>query len=238
MTGDAPPPAAPHITAIERADRRGRRIRLILEDGDVFELALEVAERLGLGVGDPVDAALRAHLTDDDLRWRIRDAALGFLSYRPRSRLETQRRLRERGFPSAAVERCLDTLVEQGLLDDKAFAQAFVRDRLRLRPRGPARLRNELRGKGVAPETAADAIMQGFAEEGTTEAALAVEAALKWLRGRGSREREALISPSFSAEREGALRRLLGFLKRRGFGGEAVRKAVEAVDADAAGRGS
>jgi hypothetical protein len=63
-----------------------------------------------------------------------------------------------------------------------------------------------------------------------SDESLAVAAALKWLAGSGSRNRAALASTRFGDERDAALRRLVGFLKRRGFGGEAVRRAVAAVD--------
>jgi regulatory protein len=101
-------------------------------------------------------------LVDDDLRWRAREAALAFLAYRPRSRGETQRRLYGK-FPPAIVHACLDQLAAEGLLDDGAFADAFVRDRLLLRPRGPARLRDELRGKGVGGDVAQAAVTRGLA---------------------------------------------------------------------------
>jgi len=225
-----PPPSAPCVAAIAPVDRRGRRVGVELADGTGLELALEVVERAGLGPGDPVDAELRARLLDADLRWRARAPALGFLAHRPRSRGETQRRLHAAAFPPAVIRTCLDQLAADGLLDDGAFADAFVRDRLHLRPRGPARLREELRGRGVEREVADAAVQRGLAEAGVSDESLAVAVALRWLAGRGARERDALASARFGDPRDAALRRLIGFLQRRGFGGEAVRRAVAAVD--------
>jgi regulatory protein len=235
--------AARRVAALVAVDRRGRRVRVELESGEPFgdtdapddrdslELALEVIERAGLGCGDPVDDALRARLLDDDLRWRARDVALGFLAYRPRSRGEVRRRLKTAAFPPAVIEACLDRLAADGLLDDGAFAAAFVRDRLRLKPKGPARLRDELRKRGVDGTVVETAIRDGLAEAGQTDESIAVSVALRWLNGRGAREREALASGRFGEARDAALHRLIGFLRRRGFGGEAVRSAVAAVDA-------
>jgi regulatory protein len=224
------PPAARLVAQITPLDRRGRRVRVGLDDGTGLELALEVVERAGLGAGDPVDEALCARLVDDELRWRARNTALGFLAHRPRSRAETQRRLQRAAFPPKIVHACLDQLAADGLLDDGAFADAFVRDRLHLRPRGPARLEQELRGRGVGGAEAEAAVARGLADAGVSDESLAIEAALKWLRGKGARERDALVSARFGPDRDSALRRLIGFLKRRGFGGEAVRSALAAVD--------
>jgi regulatory protein len=224
------PSATRRVLTIAPLDRRGRRVRVELDDGAALELALEVVERTGLGPGDPVDEELSARLVDDDVRWRARDTALGFLAYRPRSRGETQRRLYSAGFPAAVVRACLDQLAADGLLDDGALADAFVRDRLLLRPRGAARLRDELRGRGVEREVADAAVTRGLAQAGTSDEALAVEVALAWVARRAARDRDALASARFGDERDAALRRLVGFLKRRGFGGDAVRRAVAAVD--------
>ena len=224
------PPPTRQVATLIPLDRRGARVRVTFEDGTDVELALEVVERAGLGPGDPVDEALHARLVDEDLQWRARDSALAFLAHRPRTRGETRRRLDAAGFPAPVARRCVDRLAAEGLLDDGAFADAFVRARLHHRPRGPARLRDELRGRGVEREIADEAVARGFVDAGWTDASLAVEVALKWLAGRGTRDRAALASARFGDERDAALRRLVGFLKRRGFGGDAVRAAVAAVD--------
>jgi regulatory protein len=224
------PAPARRVAKIAPLDRRGRRVRVELDDGSALELALEVVERAGVGPGDPVDDEFAARLVDDDLRWRARDTALAFLAHRPRSRGETQRRLHSAGFPGAVIRACLDQLAAERLLDDDALADAFVRGRLHARPRGAARLRDELRGRGVDREVADAAVARGFADVGTSDEAIAVEVALDWLAGRGARNRDALASARFGDERDAALRRLVGFLKRRGFGGDAVRGAVAAVD--------
>jgi regulatory protein len=221
---------APRVVSLAPLDRRGLRVRVELDDGGGLELALEIVERAGLGPGDPIDGELAARLLDDDVHWRARETALAFLAHRPRSQGETRRRLSAAGFGPAVVRACLGTLAADGLLDDRAFAEAFVRDRLHLRPRGPARLRHELRGRGVEREVADAAVARGLADAGSSDESLAVEAALEWLGGRGPRERDALASARFGRERDGALRRLVGFLERRGFGGDAVRRAVAAVD--------
>jgi hypothetical protein len=85
----------------------------------------------------------------------------------------------------------------------------------------------------------------------TSDEALAVAAALRWLRGKGARERDALAgaagaSPSDRAPigqrwfgrlgatpRAAAIRRLTNFLRGRGFGSDAVRVAIAAAEAEA-----
>src|SRR5882757_7519157 len=53
-------------------------------------------------------------------------AAARFLEVRPRSVVEVRRRLRSAGYAAALIERAVERLVELGLLDDAAFARAWV----------------------------------------------------------------------------------------------------------------
>jgi regulatory protein len=227
--GDAPPRASTRVRSVDPLDAKGLRARVTLEDGSVLEVATEVLERSGFGAGDPVDDADRARLVHEDTRWQLREAALSLLATRPRSRQELARRLRGKGFARALVDDCLSGLAARQLVDDGAFAHAFLRDRLRLRPKGGRRLTQELREKGVDPAAAEQAVAEVFAEQGVSEEALALDAARAWLRRQNVDVQTALTGPARSPERIRALRRLQGFLARRGFTGELVRQASSAV---------
>jgi regulatory protein len=192
-----------------------------------LEVALEALERLTLGVGDPLPPNRRHHLLSADADVRVREAALNLLSYRARTRTELRRKLLGKQFPPSRVDPCLDRLEERGLLDDRAVAAAFVRDRLRLRPKGPRRLTAELRAKGVDGDLAQNVVAQVLVDEGTTENDLARELALGWLGRQGAGVVQALVAPGRSPESEKARRRLHGYLGRRGFGGEALRTAMD-----------
>ena len=198
-----------------------------------IELALDVMERSGIHVGDDVTAKDLAQLQEDDRKWRVRQAALHLLSYRPRAEQELRRRLRSKGFPHALVEWCLRLLEEQGLIDDHAFASAFVRSRIRLRPRGRFRLAQELRQKGVSAEVAEQAIDRAFDSEDTSERALACAAARSWLSRQGPALTESLAGTDSSKERERARQRLHAFLSRRGFGLDVIRVGMEEAEIDA-----
>lgn len=206
----------------------GERVRLYLGGSDepAAELALDLFMRAGLASGDQVSDAELRELTTEDETYRARAAALNLLAHRARSREELRSRLDRKEFPEPVVQTTLGWLEERGYVDDRAFAEAFVRDRLRLKPRGRFGLLRELGRKGVAPEVAEAAIGAVMAAEGVDEEALAREAAGAWAR----KNRSALRKASRSKEgRLGARRRLYGHLARRGFAPDAVRAAIAAV---------
>lgn len=84
----------------------------------------------------------------------VLDAAARFLETRSRSIEELRRHLVGAAFPPPLIEQAIARLVELGMLDDRAFAAAWVESRDRSRPRGQTALRRELALKGVDRDTA------------------------------------------------------------------------------------
>lgn len=145
------------------------------------------------------------------------DKALELLSFRARSESELEGRLRRAGHTPDATAAALRRCRELGYLDDRSFALALVRDRLRLKPKGRRALRSELYRKGIDRDLAETAIDEGFAEAGVDEAGLARRLAGK--RMKALRRLEGDV----------ARRRLTSYLARRGFPPPVVHAAV--VDA-------
>ncbi|HEX5724865.1 MAG TPA: regulatory protein RecX, partial [Longimicrobiaceae bacterium] len=179
------------ITALDPQLSRPDRVNLHLDGAFHAALAADVVYAERLHVGDELDAARLAAVTAADQAWRAREAALLLLSYRPRSAGELRRRLAENGFPAEVAEACVAGLVESGVVDDSAFAELFVRDRVRLRPHGRRRLARELRARGVEPEAARSAIDEVLAREETGDLELARRAAAKWRPRPGEDPRKA-----------------------------------------------
>jgi regulatory protein len=116
----------------------------------------------------PAEARARRAAVDDPAA--VLDAAARFLEARPRSETEVRRRLRDAGYREDLVEGAIARLLDLGMLDDVAFARAWVESRDRARPRGARALRDELRRKGV-PGEAIEAALAGreAAATGTDE---------------------------------------------------------------------
>ncbi len=75
---------------------------------------------------------------------------------RPRAALALA--LRKRGIPDEVAETVLDRFTDVGLIDDEAYAQAFVATKQRDRGLGASALRTELRRKGVDDDVVAGAV--------------------------------------------------------------------------------
>jgi regulatory protein len=99
-------------------------------------------------------ARLESHAAETDPAV-VLNAAARYLEQRSRSIDEVRRHLNEAKFPGPLIEEAVARLVELGMLDDRAFAQAWVESRDRARPRGVQALRRELGLKGIDRETVA-----------------------------------------------------------------------------------
>lgn len=106
---------------------------------------------------------------DTDPEDAARQACLAMLAARPRTRAQLSQGLRRRGFPPGASEAVLSRLAEVGLVDDAAFARAWVETRRHSRGLSSQRLASELRRRGVeAADTQAALSVFGPGDEEET----------------------------------------------------------------------
>ncbi len=75
--------------------------------------------------------------------------SLKFLGPRARSTREVFENLRRKGFDEKTVTETIEILKNENLLDDRAFAAAFVENRETFRPRSRFALQQELYRKGI-----------------------------------------------------------------------------------------
>lgn len=153
------------ITALEPQKRNKERVNVYLDGEFAFGLNLLDAARLHHGqlLSDAEIDALR----ERDGTAQAYDRAVNFLSYRARSIAEIRQNLTEKEIDEAVIETVIARLTEQGYVDDRAFAQLWIRNRQEFKPLGVRALRYELREKGIAP----DIIDECLAEIDSTEAA-------------------------------------------------------------------
>ncbi len=232
-----PTRASFHAVQITRIEHRANDTVGLFVEGEPearLEVPLDVYLESGLAPGDELSAGRLDELRDRGEVARAREGALALLAHRARAREELRRRLRRKDFDDVVIDRVLAWLTDRGYVDDHAFAEAFVRDRLRLRPRGPFALARELRDRGVSPETAQGAIDRVMAAEGLDEADLVRDAAEAWIR----KNRSTLRAVDNRKDRLRARRKLYGHLARRGFSGDLIRPAIERVLEDHAGGSS
>lgn len=174
--------------------------------------------RAGSGAGAEGDAVGGAEQAkaDRDPAQQARDICLRQLAVRPRTRAELATVLQRRGIADEVAAQVLDRYAEVGMIDDAAFASAWVNSRHHGKGLARRSLANELRRRGVDSESA-DAALDEIDDD--TEAATARALADRKLR-------------TMTGDPASVFRRVLGMLARKGYpAGVAVRATKEALAA-------
>jgi regulatory protein len=206
----------PSITAITPIPRRAGRFDVQVDGESMATLALDAIERLQLSIGRSVEG-LEERIAAESAQLKVYDRALNMLALRSRASAELTRSLVRKGEPREHVDRAIARLQEQGLLDDAAFAQSFTRARVLGANQSRRRVQQDLSRKGVARDVSEAAIATVFEEEGVDQRELVEAAARKKLR--------SLTKLEPVVRR----RRLYGFLARRGYDPDDIRRAMATV---------
>lgn len=149
---------------------------------------------------------------------RARAICLRLLTGAPRTRSQLAEALRRRDLPESAIDEVLDRLAAAGLIDDAAFADAWVDSRHHGRGLARRALARELRTKGVDAEVVQQAVDRLDPEQEEATARELVARKLRATRG---------------LERDRRLRRLAGMLARKGYPeGLALRVVRDALAAE------
>ena len=144
-----------------------------------------------------------------DTPTELRARALRLLARREHSRAELGRKLGPHAGSAEVVAGVLDALVQKKQLSDERYAEE--RARILSRKYGAARIRHDLKAKGVDPET-----VERISLEDEAERARAILA---------RKYREPVVTREERAKR-------MRFLQSRGFSSEIIFKLLSARDAD------
>ena len=140
-----------------------------------------------------------------------RSICLKLLTMSPKSRAQLADALAAKGIPDEAAAALLDRYTEVGLIDDAAFAQAWVSTRQASRGLATRVLAQELRRKGIDKDIIGPALATIEPDAEEASARMLVQRRLRSMRG---------LEPSV------ATRRLLGMLARKGYPSELAFRVI------------
>ncbi|MEV7289424.1 recombination regulator RecX [Streptomyces sp. NPDC093252] len=173
-------------------------------------------EPSGTDEGSPSSSRAEKGEPSGDPAERARAICLRLLTGTPRTRKQLADALRKREIPDEVADEVLSRFEEVGLIDDSAFADAWVESRHHGRGLARRALARELRTKGVESALIDAAVGQLDAEQEETTARELVARKLRATRG---------------LDRDKRLRRLAGMLARKGYPeGLALRVVRQALE--------
>ncbi|MEW6457217.1 MAG: regulatory protein RecX, partial [Acidobacteriota bacterium] len=130
-------------------------------------------------------------------------SALRILKFSDKSSKELKRKLEKKGFKNPEIDKTIRELQRLDYLNDKKFAENFIRYKISTKSWGQERIRNELRRKGIENEDIENAlrtVLNEFNEDQILENEIE-----KYLLRKGS------VNNFFE------IRKIEGYLLRKGF---------------------
>ena len=204
------------ISKIKRIRGKRQLYSVILDNGTTLAVSDGTIGTCGLRTGDDLDDQAIENIKSTEAKTQAKNIAVNYLSYRQRSSKEIIGHLIKKGFERLSAEEVTRELQSAGLVNDLAFAQAFVRDRLKRKPTGAALLRSQLLAKGMS-SAQTDAVLANLITPQGQQAA-ALQAA--------KRKIQAMRNSRKITDDEKQRKRLLDFLLRRGFSFELAQKTI------------
>ena len=132
--------------------------------------------------------------------------AYRFLSYRPRSKKEVERKLKEKKISGENIVSIISLLEKNNYLNDREFTLNWVKYRMENRPSGRRSLEYELREKGIDSEIIKDSLDEVYTGE-FDEYEVAVRLAEKKIASLRKKKME------YNAFKRG----IFSYLQRKGF---------------------
>jgi len=151
----------------------------------------------------------------------LKGRALRLLSGREYSRQELERKLKTHEETPGELVRALDELEAKGFISEQRVVESVINRRSA--KLGTARIKQELQGKGLDPQTVTDAV----AGLKATELARAREV---WRKKFGAKSVGASGDGVINAAAERG--KQMRFLAARGFGGDVIRRVVSGAQDD------
>lgn len=157
------------ITAIKQQQKRADRYSIFVDDTYSFSLSESGLIESRLASGQELTAAKLADLKKAAGLDKAYGQALRYVAIRPRSEGELRDYFRRKQIDSVTGEQIIQRLRNMSLVDDAAFARAWVGNRRLLKSVSKRRLRLELQQKRVASDII-DQVLQD--DEGNDKQAL------------------------------------------------------------------
>lgn len=139
------------IEEVKKSERKKGRFLVRLEDGNILRVTEEELLRFGLRAGMELDGEAMEAVAASVRASSAKAAAANMIGSRALSKRELTRRLVKKGNEEADAQAAADWLEDIGAVDDAGYAAALARH-YGGKGYGPARVREELRRRGVDRE--------------------------------------------------------------------------------------
>lgn len=201
------------VTRITPQKRDTSKYNIFIDGEYVFALSLGDIEYFQIKEGGQVSEETVAFIQRSLIYIQAQNKALHFIGYKMRTEKEVRQKLEEYDFTEEIIEEVMVFTKKYQYTDDREYARRYIKERLRLSPRGTYALRMELIQRGISEE-----ICQEVLDE--TELCETKDA-VKWLE----KKTRGQWPPDEKKKKQ-----LYGFLQRKGYSYGVIKDAFEEMN--------
>jgi regulatory protein len=207
------------ITAVVVQKKNPSRCSVFINGEFAFGCVMDVVVQHRLVNGRELTAQELKRLEEQEEIIQLKQTALRYATYKSRTAHEVRKKMLEKEYSPDEAEYAVQFLEAFGYVNDAAYARNFIQEIMRLKPSGEARIKQELRKRGISANDAEDALTLAFPKETSRDTIreLALAAAEKKNRSLGRKD---------NVKRK---QLLIGYLQRQGFSWEVIKGVVEDV---------
>ena len=137
---------------IKYVKKANNQYKIYLENDETINVYEDVILKHKLLYKKEIDNDLLKELSNDNLNEEIYNKCVKYISVRIRSTEEIKDYMKNKQISSELIEKTLDKLIKNKLLDDDKFTKAFVHDKLNFTTMGPFRIEQELKKHKIKNE--------------------------------------------------------------------------------------
>lgn len=203
------------ITSVEKRNKNKDKIAVYIDYSYSFTISEEDYISLHLyEESDLNDEQINDIKSNVNYR-AAKSEAVKFVSYKFRSKKEVLDKLIEEGYEELVVENVIEELASMGYINDKIYAQKYIFDRSKLKPKSCKLLKLELGLKGINSDIA-DEILTDY----EVDDSLVAEGLARKKFGK------------YDVTDEKVKRKIQSFLQHRGFDYEIINKTLKELKHD------
>ena len=153
------------ITKIEVQKKDKHRYNIFLDGSFAFGLYEDSVLKFGLRTEDELDEKKIKEMREFDEFGYGKKAAYSFLAYKPRSKKELVKKLKQKKVSDKIIDDIIELLEKQKYLDDKIYAKSYLEDKLNSKPIGRRLAKLILFEKGIDKELIESTIDENYSED-------------------------------------------------------------------------
>lgn len=212
----------PVITKISVVKNDPHRFQMFLSDGDHEETSINISEEsiinFQLHKGKELtELDLEEIIYFEEINQAMK-RAIKFLSYRIRTEKEVRDDLEKKGFTDPIIQETISRLKSKNYINDKQFAESFVKTQMNTQDKGPEYIKIALKEKGIHLSLI-DAALSLYSPEMQLEKAKKL--CQKWLEKKSNKSLQQLKTS------------LQTMLLQKGFDRSIIQEAIDSIEWEA-----